>query len=88
MIPFRAVATPNFLSHTVDGTFQLRVLSLMGGKGAEPTMIVGDPDIEENVSEDEGATLRIPINTPEKVWAMRDDYPDGPVVTFLMPEDY
>lgn len=85
----KAVATPGFLAlgEGVEGFIHL-AMQTMGSAGCEPSMVVSGPEVLERKAEDRGCTLHIPSSAPDRVWAIRDDHPGGPVVTFLLPSEY
>ncbi len=87
----RVLATPGFIREgeekgAPDMVMLTRLLTGPKGPESEPSMIVGDPACKGGDFEDDGRTLRIPGKF--KFYAKRDDYPEGPVVTFLLPSEY
>lgn len=56
--------------------------------GAEPSMMIGDPQADDVRLEDQGRTLVVPADGIKKLYAKRDDLPEGPIVTFLLAEEY
>lgn len=83
----KPVTTPGFRDQGHSGFITI-ALGLIGGRGEEPSMIVGDPECTKTTTEDEGRTVRVPVAEGPKVWAIRDDYPKEEVLTFLLPEEY
>ena len=56
--------------------------------GQEPSMVIGSPEAKKARLEDGGRTLVVPFRGKQTVYAKRDDYPQGPVVTFLLASEY
>lgn len=87
----KVLATPAF--QAVDGftreLFQVAAFKSLGlTAGSEPSMAFGDPNIKDFALDDEGRSIKIPVRGSERLWCKRDDYPDGPVFTFLLPSDH
>jgi hypothetical protein len=96
---YRVMMTPGFqdayggplLASMVSSTLAKR----LGAAGTNPSWLIGDPEVKGEVTEDEGRTLKIPT-VRAKFYAIRDDHEDdcpcgcggGPVITFLLPEEY
>lgn len=99
--PDMIFATPGFqsaLSQNPDkvNDFMRRALGVLGHSfESQPSMAFGDPTVTEDGLEDETEmkdgsmqflSARIPASPRQ--WCKRDDYPHGPVFTFLLPGDY
>jgi hypothetical protein len=86
------LTTPGFSAEGVAAAhFYMKAMSLIGPlPGSEPSLIVGDPaEINMNgVREDDGRTVRVKSITSVRVYCKRDDYPEGPVFTFLRADEY
>jgi len=96
----RIVATPAYLTahpeaRTEFESLVLRVMSPVAH--SQPSMIFGDPEapgqeLEDLTEMDDGSkvhlSMRVPVLGFKKLWCKRDDHPDGPVYTFLLPSDY
>jgi len=94
----RIVATPGFLARdpAAREEFMGRALAALGRDAeSQPSMAFGTPDVGENTPEDETEMrdgsrqfLSVRIPAPVEMWCKRDDYPEGPVYTFLLSSDY
>ncbi len=95
----RTFATPGFIAAhggpIPAAALVARVRPLLGGAGAEPSWIIGDPAVSAHQLDDGGRTLKIPTRGA-RFYAIRDDHEPhctcgcggGAVVTFLLPEEY
>lgn len=95
----RIVATPAYMTAdpAARNTFQAAALGLLGGYNQQPSMAFGDPTLDKVGYEDltpmedgteQHLSVHVPVSGTERLWCKRDDYPDGPVFTFLLPSDY
>lgn len=94
----RLMMTPGFLAAGDSGLDPLVVAELLLAarqQGGEPSWVIGDPKCHDRTIEDCGRTLRLP-GARFRFWAIRDDHAadctcgcgGGPVVTFLLPDEY
>jgi hypothetical protein len=95
----RILETPGFRRQSTAAEqeqFRVRALAALGrSPESQPSMAFGSPAVEENTPEDEmemrdGSKqfLSVKIPAPVEMWCKRDDYPEGPVYTFLLPSEY
>jgi hypothetical protein len=95
----RLVATPGFLAahprEVLDPWMTKALKSIGRDRDSEPSMVFGRPEVTEDTPCDEfdkgdGTKVycSIRINAPSELWLKRDDHPDGPIFTFLLPRDY
>ena len=96
----RVVATPAYLTQDAEARAIFEALAfaaLSPEPQSQPSMVFGDPDatqpkLEDPIPMDDGTTqflsAIVPVVGTQKLWCKRDDYPDGPVFTFLTPSDY
>lgn len=87
----RLVATPAYLATDPEHRqrFQEAALASLGhAPQSEPSMAFGDPGLPALELDDEGCSAKIPVGGTDRLWCKRDDYPEGPVFTFLVPSDY
>ncbi len=96
----RIVATPAYLAAMPEARAQfentaMQVMSPVAG--SQPSMVFGDPAAQgrelEDLTEMENGnkvhtSMRIPVMGAQKLWCKRDDHPEGPIFTFLLPSDY
>lgn len=96
----RIVATPAYQSQDPEArsAFQDLALATLGkAPESQPSMVFGDPAAKElgfsDLTEmadgtEQYLSAKVPVLGTQELWCKRDDYPDGPVYTFLLPSDY